>query len=175
MATATRVRLTPKDHGREIDPELFEHSTGEEGYHYKLIDGRVYVSPLPDLPNDSLENWLADKLRDYSREHPAVLNFVTVKSRIYIPTRKKATRPEPDISAYQDFPHHLPRRERRWQDISPVLVVEVISDDDPDKDLAATSSCTWRCRRSRSTGCSTHGRTRTGRRCGCTGGGARTG
>lgn len=33
------------------------------------------------------------------------------------------------------WPHHLPVRERRWQDIRPVLVVEVLYDDDPDKDL----------------------------------------
>lgn len=31
MTTITRVTLTPKDHGREINPEEFEHSVGKEG------------------------------------------------------------------------------------------------------------------------------------------------
>jgi Uma2 family endonuclease len=135
MTTITRVKLTPEDHGLEIDPEVFEHSTGEEGYHYEIIDGRVYVSPVPDLPQDDLEGWLYAKLFYYSQEHPEVINYLSRKSRIFIPTRAKATRPEPDISAYHDFPHHLPRKQRRWQDITPILIVEVISEDDPNKDL----------------------------------------
>jgi Uma2 family endonuclease len=135
MSTLTRVKLTPKDHGREIDPEVFEHSTGEEGYRYEIINGRVYVAPIPNLSQFSLEDWLLDKLKDYARLQPDVINCVLAKSRIFIPTRPRATRPEPDVSAYHEYPHHLPRRQLRWQDISPVLVVEVISEEDPNKDL----------------------------------------
>ena len=58
MLTMKRLKLTPKDHGREIDPDAFDQADGEEGYHYELIEGRVYVSPVPDMPEDSLENWL---------------------------------------------------------------------------------------------------------------------
>ena len=74
-------------------------------------------------------------MKDYSRTHPDVINYVSTAPRIFVPTRKKATRPEPDIAAYADFPHHLPRKERRWQDITPILIVEVISEDGPNKDL----------------------------------------
>jgi Uma2 family endonuclease len=135
MATVTRLKLTPKDHGREIDPDEFESSTGEEGYKYEIINGRVYVSPVADLPQGDLEVWLFGKLWEYSQAHPEVINFLAPKSRIFIPGRAKATRPEPDISAYHDYPHDVPRRQRRWQDVSPFLVVEVISEEDPDKDL----------------------------------------
>ena len=45
------------------------------------------------------------------------------------------TAPEPDVTAYRDFPLHLPFRSVRWEDVSPILVVEVLSHDDPDKDL----------------------------------------
>lgn len=135
MATATRLKLTPKDHGREIDPDEYEMSTGDPDYHFELIDGRVYVSPVADLPHDDLEKWLFFKLHDYSRTHPEIINYLSTGSRVFIPARPKATCPEPDISAYQDYPHHLPRRQRRWQDISPLIVVEVLSEDSPDKDL----------------------------------------
>ena len=135
MATATRLVLTPKDHGREIDPDEFERSTGREGYKYEIIDGRVYVSPGPDLPADNLEVWLFEKLFEYSRLRPEVINYLSRKTRVFVHSRKKATCPEPDIAAYDDFPHHLPRRQRRWQDISPFLVVEVVSEERPEKDL----------------------------------------
>jgi Uma2 family endonuclease len=45
------------------------------------------------------------------------------------------TAPEPDLAVYQNYPLHRPRRERRWQDVSPILVVEVLSEDNADKDL----------------------------------------
>ena len=95
MTTATRLKLTPRDHGREIDPDDFEASTGEEGYHYEIINGRVYVSPVPDMPTDALEVWLHEKLLEYKAANPDVIGYLSRKTRIFIPTRKKATRPEP--------------------------------------------------------------------------------
>src|SRR5437868_4948424 len=89
LPTITRVRLTPKDHGREIDPDVFEHATGEEGYHYEIINGRVYVAPVADVSHDLVEDWLYMKLKQYSREHPEVINHVTTAPRIFIPTRAK--------------------------------------------------------------------------------------
>ena len=135
MTTATRLKLTPADHGREIDPDEFDAATGEEGYRYEIINGRVYVSPVADLPQGNLEAWLYGKLFLYSQDHPEVINFLVGKSRVFVPNRKRATRPEPDISAYHDYPHHIPRKKLHWQDISPILVVEVISESDPKKDL----------------------------------------
>src|SRR5205823_3821523 len=55
--------------------------------------------------------------------------------RVFIPDEPEATAPEPDSAAYRNFPLERPLRELRWQDLSPVLVVEVLSEDDPDKDL----------------------------------------
>ena len=45
------------------------------------------------------------------------------------------TIPEPDVAAYRDFPIHLPSEEVRWEEVSPILVAEVLSAEDPDKDL----------------------------------------
>ena len=62
MPTATRLTLTPADHGREIDPDDFEHSTGNPDFHFEIIDGRVFVSPQSDLPQEFLAHWLYGKL-----------------------------------------------------------------------------------------------------------------
>ncbi len=131
----TLLKLTPADHDRPLTLEEFTSATHQEGYHYELIGGKVYASPLPNLPEDSLEVWISDLLRDCARKHPEAINHVTNKARVFVPGEEESTAPEPDVAAYHDFPHDRPLKERRWQDVSPVLVVEVVSEDDPDKDL----------------------------------------
>ena len=132
---ATVLKLGRADHGRPMTAKEFFASDYEEGYQYELIDGKLYVSPLPNLPENRIEEWIRTRLLLYSLQHPEVINYVTGKARVFVPGRKKATNPEPDLAAYHDFPHHLPIRDVRWQDVSPVLVGEVLSLEDPDKDL----------------------------------------
>jgi Uma2 family endonuclease len=133
MATVTRIG--PADHGRPMTLEDFQAAPSEEGYQYELIDGKLYVSPVPDLPEGRIEQWAFGKLFLYAMQRPDVINYVHPKSRIFVPVRLRTTCPEPDVSAYHDFPLQVDYREVRWQDVSPLVVVEVISVDDPGKDL----------------------------------------
>jgi Uma2 family endonuclease len=135
MPTATRLTLTPADHGRDIDPDDFEHSDCVGGYRSEIIDGRVYMSPLPNVPHEDLELWLLFKLVDYSRTRPDILNRVTPHARVFLPNRAAVTCPEPDIAAYEDYPFDVPRSRRNWRTMSPILVAEVVSPDTPEKDL----------------------------------------
>jgi Uma2 family endonuclease len=132
----TLTKITPADHGREMSEEDFESSKDEEGYRSELIDGRVYVSPVAETPHDAILEWLTEILQQYRRTHPEVINYVSTHSEVFIPRRARPTRPQPDIACYADYPQHLPRRLlRRWRDISPILVVEIISEEDVEKDL----------------------------------------
>jgi Uma2 family endonuclease len=106
-----------------------------EGYQYELIDGRLYVSPEANLPQGFVERWLYLKVEFYAQRHPDLLKFVYNKSRVFVPGRPDVTNPEPDVAAYRKFPLHRPIGEVRWEDVSPILVAEVLSVDDPDKDL----------------------------------------
>jgi Uma2 family endonuclease len=135
MTMATVLKLGRADHGRPMTVDEFIAADCEEGYRYELIDGRLYVSPMPDPPQAIWDGWLTYKLHLYAQENPEVVNFVVNKARIFVPGRRRATIPEPDLAAYHDFPLHLPVREIRWQNVSPLLVGEVLSEDDPDKDL----------------------------------------
>jgi Uma2 family endonuclease len=128
-------KLGPADHGRPMTLEEFMTAPSAEGYHYELIDGRVYVSPFPNLPENRVEDWVSFKLKLYAHSHADVVNFVTNKARVFVPGRRRVTTPEPDVAAYRNFPLDLPLRSVRWQDVSPILVVEVLALDDPDKDL----------------------------------------
>ena len=131
----TRLEIGPADHGRPVTVEEFESGQDEEGYSSELIDGRLYVSPLPEMPHDMVVDWVLTVLKDYAREHPEVINHVTGNARVPVPGRVRPSQAQPDVTVYCDFPRHLPIRDLKWRDISPVLVVEVVSEDNSDKDL----------------------------------------
>jgi Uma2 family endonuclease len=132
---STVVKIGPEDHGRPMSFEEYQAGDYQQGYHYELIDGRLYVSPEANLPEDSVETWLLPKVQEYSKKHPEIINYVTNKARVFVPRRRGITAPEPDLAAYHDFPLHLPFRQRRWQDVSPILVGEILTIGDPSKDL----------------------------------------
>jgi Uma2 family endonuclease len=131
---ATRY-LTPADAGKPLALHEFEHADELEGYHYELIDGKLEVSPLPNLPHDRVKEHVNEQLRDYRRRHPAVVNYITGPARVFVPERLAATCPEPDLAAYHGFPLELPVEDVRWRDVSPLIVVEILSPDTVDKDL----------------------------------------
>jgi len=129
------LKLGPADHGRKVSLDEFMAADSQEGYHYELIDGKLYVSPNPNLMEGSVEEWLSLQLSFYVHQNPKVVNFLSRKARVFVPGRGDVTNPEPDLALYKNFPLHLRRRQRRWQDVSPILVIEVLSIEDPHKDL----------------------------------------
>jgi Uma2 family endonuclease len=131
----TQLYLKPRDRGRALSLEEFQRARSREGFHYELIDGKLEVSPVPDLPHDYLVGWLGNQLRAYEHSHPEVIRRVQAPGCVFVPGRSATTAPEPDIAAYRDFPTNLPIDQLRWQDVSPLLVVEVLSADTADKNL----------------------------------------
>ncbi len=134
-ARVRRLCLTPARAGRDVSLEEFERASGKEGWQYELIDGRIEVLPTPEPPHDVVVEWINDRLRAYRDVHREVINYVTSGSRVFIPGRREATCPQPDLAAYHDFPTRWPRQMRRWQDVHPILVVEVLSEGYHKKDL----------------------------------------
>jgi Uma2 family endonuclease len=137
--TKPRLYLTERDDGKRLSLEEFESAECKEGYRYEIIKGRLYVSPLPDLPHDNVFDWLRDLLKEYAKQHTDVINQVRGPARVFVPdVEEGVTAPEPDIVAYRDFPRGLTNEEENqlnWRDVSPVVVVEIISADTADKDL----------------------------------------
>jgi Uma2 family endonuclease len=137
MAAATKVKkeLGPADHGRELTWEEFAHTPWQDGYYYELIDGRLYVAPAANLPHDRVVRWIDRALCTYSDACPSVINYVSLGARVFVPNQPKVTCPQPDLAAYHDFPFHTPYQQVHWRQVSPILVVEVLSPDNPEKDL----------------------------------------
>jgi Uma2 family endonuclease len=143
MIQRTRQHFGLNDHGRRVSYDEFMSADYEPGYKYEIIDGEIYVSPLPNLPLEMLEKWLYRKLDRYADSHADIINFVSVKSRLFVPGRVNITVPEPDLVAYKDFPIDLPDEELDWRNVSPILVAEVISASDPNKDLVRNVELYW--------------------------------
>jgi Uma2 family endonuclease len=131
---ATLLKFGPADHGRRVTDEEAEAGDYALGYKYEIIDGRLYVSPLPDVPHDWIEQSVYRILLAYADAHPHVINHVTNQARVFVPGAVRTTVPEPDIVAYRDFPHDR-QPHVHWQEVSPILVAEVLGDDSEDKDL----------------------------------------
>jgi Uma2 family endonuclease len=133
MRTAVK-RFGPRDHGRRVTDEEAYSARYKEGYRYEIIDGRLYVSPVPNLRENRLDEWLREKLYAYKRRRPDVVTYISGKARVFVPDREFTTCPEPDAAVYLDFPVRQPIDEVRWEDVSPSIVAEVLSESDPFKD-----------------------------------------
>jgi Uma2 family endonuclease len=131
----TVLSLGQTDHGRPLTPEEFAGADYQLGFRYELIEGSLYVTPLPNAPADYVNMWLLQKLIIYKSQHPEVLNHVTPSARVFLPDQPDQTRPEPDLAAYANWPHDIPVEDLNWRTVSPILVAEVVGEDDPDKDL----------------------------------------
>jgi len=133
--TPTLRKLGPADYGRPLTREEFRMARWQSGYCYELINGRLYVSPSPNLPHERLVKWVSRVLEDYVSRRPDVINFVSSRPRVPIQERLDPTEPEPDVAAFHNFPLDLPIEAVQWDDINAILVVEVLSEGDPAKDL----------------------------------------
>jgi len=132
---STMLRLGRADHGRPMTLDEFLAGDYEEGYRYELINGKLDVAPAANFPEIAVQHWLYGRVNPYAQANPGVVKFVTMISRVFVPDRPDITAPEPDLAAYREFPTELPLRDIRWEDISPFLVAEVLSADDPNKAL----------------------------------------
>jgi Uma2 family endonuclease len=132
---SVQLKLGPKDHGCPLTLDDFDEAEFKPGFRYEIIDGRLYVSNEPNPAENILENWLFMKLIAYSGRRRDIINYITVKSRLFVHSRREPTVPEPDLAAYHDFPLGKPYQEIHWQDLGPILVAEVLVEGDPHKDL----------------------------------------
>ncbi len=129
------IVIGPDDQGLEMSLEEFEKAIGAEGFKYELIDGRVEVSPLPDLLHDTFEMRLMLLLWRFIDLHPEIANYASPKARIFVPGHRRATCPEPDVSLFPDVPWNQRPLRVNWRDVSPIVVAEVISPGNTSKDL----------------------------------------
>ena len=133
--TPAKLKFGPADHGRRVTPDELDDAEYVPGFSYEIIDGKFYVAPAASFYEQSLERWLRRKLERFGDEHPDVIGWVAAKSRVYVPGRPELTVPEPDLAVYRENLDDIADGELNWADFHPLLVVEVLVESDPDKDL----------------------------------------
>lgn len=133
--STVQLKLGPADAGRPLTLDDYESAEFHPGYKYELIDGRLYVSPVPNFPEAFLETWLRRKLEDYSDTHPKLIGFITPKGKVHVLKRRRPTMPEPDLAVYASIPQDITLRKIRWKDLKPFLVIEVLVDGEFEKDF----------------------------------------
>jgi Uma2 family endonuclease len=131
MSTATLLHFGHADHGRELTYDEYLAGDYEEGYKYELIEGRLYVSPFPNYPHDWVREHVHEALAPYKARKPNIVQRLSTGARVFVPGTAKTTCPEPDFTIYRTCPKG---RGIKWQDISPIIVVEVVSEDGEEKD-----------------------------------------
>ena len=132
----TRLYLTHADHRRELSWDDFIGADFEEGYRYEMIEGRVFVSPAANASHEDYVKWFEKLLSAYAEERPDILESVRWAARVFLPDGEEGiTAPEPDLACYAEFAARFASR-INYRDYSPILVIEVISADTADKDLA---------------------------------------
>jgi Uma2 family endonuclease len=129
MATVTRTKLGPADHGVELSYDEFVAARYKDGFKYELIDGRLYVSPEPDMPEDFLSQWLMRSIFYYQIDHPTVITYVSAKSRVFVPGRSATTCPEPDLAIYDAVLTATRIRKLNWRKYQPFIIAEVMTRD----------------------------------------------
>ena len=134
MATATRT-IGPADAGRRMTWEEYQTTVFQEGHRYELIGGRLVVFPPPSPRHGRTWKWVYHRLNAYSDLRPDVINYVIPGSAVFIEERPDDTAPEPDIAAFRDYPLDTEDEIKSWDEVSPILVVEILSPDNAYKDL----------------------------------------
>jgi len=135
-----RPLFGPMDSGRLVTLEDYERAEYESGYVYEIIDGVLIVSPNPIPTHDFWVVTIFDAFKSYIHKYPNNANWVSPAAEVDVGGRPGATRPQPDVAVYRDFPH---RADLRWEDVCPIVVVEVISGRRDYKDTVRNRNLYW--------------------------------
>src|SRR4051794_41492983 len=73
MATITRPRIGPADHGRRMTLDEFVDAEFEEGRIYELARGVVQVTEVPDVSHAQIVDRIGDLFAYYKQDHPGII------------------------------------------------------------------------------------------------------
>ncbi|CAN5912416.1 hypothetical protein BH23PLA1_BH23PLA1_44520 [soil metagenome] len=124
MATITRQRLGPADHGQPMALEEFIEADFQEGWLYELARGVIEVTEVPGVPHGKTVNRLARMFILYDEDHPGIIDYRVGggECRIRLPGMQSDR--HPDQAVYLSPP---PEGSHPWQRWVPAIVVEVVS------------------------------------------------
>lgn len=138
MATLTRtseLRITTRNDTHLAYLDVLQGSWTEDQYlkltdynraQFEFVDGALEELPMPTDFHQRISLWLVSMLRAYIEQRGGVVRYSPLRMRV----RAGAFR-EPDLLLLLDK-HDARRQNRFW--LGADLVIEIISDDDPERD-----------------------------------------
>lgn len=95
-----------------------------EGFRYELVDGEVVMSPNPNLEHDFVVDAINSMLSAYRRRHKSMIRLLSLNARLAIPGEQRVR--HPDFALYAPW-KGTPRGGTGWKQLTPFLVIEVVS------------------------------------------------
>ena len=131
MATITRRRIGPADHGRRMTLDEFIEADFEEGWLYELARGVIDVTEVPGVNHGWIVRRVTRMFILYEDAHPGVIHYGAGGSdcRLRLPGMQSDR--HPDQAVYLSPPLPGPRLWTRW---IPQIVVEVVSEGGEERD-----------------------------------------
>ena len=126
-----QIRMTVDEYLEAILPE---------GCRYELVEGAVEMSPVPDVPHDSVVEAIHQLFVLYGQRDANAKLRVTQKSAVALPFR--GTVREPDLAVYRREASGQ-KKTPRWKDMTPLLVVEVVSPGQETRDYTEKRRDYW--------------------------------
>jgi len=125
--------IGPEDAGRALSLNEYRRARfqNDQGVVYEIIDGFITVSPIARPLHDFWVWVLLEALTRYSTRHRSYLAHVSGSAEVVVAKRSSPTRPIPDIALFRRFPLS---KDVEWDDLTPFIVIEVISDRRAKKD-----------------------------------------
>jgi len=111
-----------------------------EGFRYELVEGVVEMSPVPELPHDVIIDRLVVILTRYRLKASTRISHLSQRAAVTNPARQTAR--EPDLAAYA--PAEIDATGKKgWKDMTPLLVVEVVSQGQESRDYVEKRRDYW--------------------------------
>lgn len=131
MATMTRLRVGPGDHGRPMTFDEFITADFQEGWLYELARGVIDVTEVPGVPHALIVDRISELFSSYRRDHPGIIVLKAAGSdcRLRLPGMQSDR--HPDHAIYLTPP---PSGRKPWTRWVPQIVVEVVSRRGEDRD-----------------------------------------
>ncbi|HYG75574.1 MAG TPA: Uma2 family endonuclease [Planctomycetota bacterium] len=118
------IKLTPRDHGRRMTLEEFDHAEVEEGMLYELGRGTIIVSEVPSKPHMYMVVAIRRQILGYDVLHPGRIHAILAGNECKIPVSGAQSERHPDVAAYNTEPPTGSDYSHAW---IPELVIEVVS------------------------------------------------
>ena len=131
MATITRRRIGPADHGRRMTLDEFIEADFEEGWLYELARGVIDVTEVPGVNHGRIVHRITRLLIHYEDARPGMINYRAGggECRLRLPGMQSDR--HPDQAIYLFPPPPGPKPWTRWV---PQIVVEAVSEGGEERD-----------------------------------------